>query len=314
MNGTKPLKVIDVDREADVWLNCTRELSGRQETRAWADEVAEALTWGSAAVSWLGSEGPLETPLALVVGAWMTDQPCCEGHYGPDPDDLCSPFGGLWDSRCSGCDDYTVPDIWATMPLAEGAARLVVPEPADIAPHADASLGKWLARYNAEARCGVIDAVVLDRTDAGVEVLTAPSVRDSVAARRLLFGDRPTARSLFEPAVKVHPHQWKLLVGWWAPEPAKGDEIWGARFVTNEQLDATPVTLLGLVSSGQRETALGAARAGTMNGEQLRRMWSAVLEEPPEWLFGPAAEKMLREAATTGMARGAAGGSAGVEL
>ena len=315
MSETRALNVIDVDREAQLWLPCDRRLGGPTAIRDWAAHIDDALQWGTADVAWLGSLGPLEMPLALTVGAWMRPQPCCAGHIGPDANDLCSPFGGLWEWRCGGCDDYTVPDVWATMPLTISGTELRVPEPTVIAAHADGSLGKWLARYGAEAREQATGAVVKDRAEHGVELLTAPGLIDKRFAAVRLWGN-PTCRDLYQPAVRVLENPpWRLEVGWWAPDPGKGDEQWGARFVTNERLQASPAALLGLISSDTRSHLLVTARRGELDSERLTSVWRHVLDDPPAWLVDDrAVASVAASADASQQARQRRAGTEGVGL
>ena len=294
MSEVGVLNVVEENCERQVRLSCDVAAGEVGGVAGWTQRVDQQLRFGSAAAVRLGSGGPLDTVVAVVVGAWTSERPCC-GTEGPAADDLCSWEGTLRIEVCGDCGATVSPDVWAVMPIVPAGADVWLPEPHAVARLADGSLRSWQRRYRSQARREALRAAAAQSTEGGLRMLAADGVGPTLFAARLLWNPAG-GRQMFQPALRVDPaHRRRLAVGWCEPVPAKGAAVWESRFCCAAEMAAGPTELLGLMDPASRSRLLDDARAGRLDAARLRSGWKRIVDEPAGWVCDGAAAAEICE-------------------
>lgn len=297
----------DSGAAATVPLEAVDRVAGRAAVGQWAWQVSQQLTAGTAEVCRVGSGNALDMALAVVVGAWMLPEPCCAGSEGPAADEICSPFGGMWDFECGRCGEPAVPNVWTviSVPGPVDSDQLLMPDVAAAAAAADASLAAWSGVLRSNGRQDAAHAVTRPaRGDAAQDpLLRFDGLQDHVTAERIVWGP-PTCRSLWDTAVRFRPGTPRYVsVGYWDATPNGPGEFWDSRFVDVVDIPADPMSVLGLLSSARRETVLADARNGELTGEFLTAVWSHVVPDPPSWVCDDEAAAAIARGVQTSLRR-----------
>ena len=300
-----------VEGGSSVWeFPATAPVKGLNRLEAYAAELTDQLKVGQAQIV-IGEVARDAVPVAIAVGGWPVEGPCCVASP-PLGDDLVAPEPDSFGWACPGCGEVVRPDHWAHMRLGDPQlGEWLLPPTRMLAKSCDAAAKDLLAANDhasaARARHvlellseGGIGAMFID-TDAWSPANTPQAQLGSV---RALIGPREDDRATGRVIVGYMGVDWHTF--------DHDSKCWSRRWreVGTTVLDASQA--FGLLWADPQLT--DRAAAGTLDVDELHAAWAATVGTGvPDWVHDAAAVETLAAALNRAHGR-AVDGRAGQRL